>query len=188
MYGYIYETTNLINGKKYIGQSRGKFKPWYFGSGVILKKAIDKYGKENFSVKVLVYAKSKKELNLLEKKFIDKYNALSSNKFYNLHEGGRGGDTFSGKKHTKEARQKISQNLKGKTSPKKGMKFGKKPEEEIEKILLGAPRREEIIVNGKRYPSFNSASKELHIRIGRPSIPRLIERGYDIIIPGDKKY
>jgi len=37
MYGYIYETTNLINGKKYIGQSKGKFKPLYLGSGVVLK-------------------------------------------------------------------------------------------------------------------------------------------------------
>lgn len=42
MYGYIYLTTNLINGKKYIGQHASPvFEPdRYIGSGVILWKAI----------------------------------------------------------------------------------------------------------------------------------------------------
>lgn len=43
----IYITTNLINGKIYIGQSIHSNKN-YLGSGVKLKKAIDKYGTENF--------------------------------------------------------------------------------------------------------------------------------------------
>ena len=43
MYGYIYLTTNLINGKKYIGQHRSKeFDKSYFGSGVVLLKALEK--------------------------------------------------------------------------------------------------------------------------------------------------
>ena len=34
MYGYIYETTNLINGKKYIGKKAStKFLEDYYGSG-----------------------------------------------------------------------------------------------------------------------------------------------------------
>ena len=43
----IYKTTNLINGKIYIGMSKNK-KENYLGSGIYLKYAIDKYGKENF--------------------------------------------------------------------------------------------------------------------------------------------
>ena len=43
----IYKTTNLINGKIYIGQD-SKNNPKYLGSGVIFLKAIKKYGKENF--------------------------------------------------------------------------------------------------------------------------------------------
>lgn len=45
MYGYIYETTNLINGKKYIGKRvKPKFDGNYKGSGKVLKHAIEKYG------------------------------------------------------------------------------------------------------------------------------------------------
>ena len=54
MYGYIYETTNLINNKKYIGKRTSKkFLPNYLGSGVLITKAIEKYGKENFTVKLI---------------------------------------------------------------------------------------------------------------------------------------
>lgn len=38
-YGFIYITTNLINGKKYIGQKKG-YNDTYLGSGKILKLAI----------------------------------------------------------------------------------------------------------------------------------------------------
>ena len=43
----IYKTTNLVNGKIYIGKD-SKNNPNYLGSGNLLKKALIKYGKENF--------------------------------------------------------------------------------------------------------------------------------------------
>jgi hypothetical protein len=44
---YIYKTTNLINGKIYIGKRSHKNpeKDKYLGSGNVLKQAISKYGK-----------------------------------------------------------------------------------------------------------------------------------------------
>jgi len=42
----IYKTTNLINGKYYIGKDKYN-NPSYLGSGFILYQAIKKYGKEN---------------------------------------------------------------------------------------------------------------------------------------------
>lgn len=55
MFGYIYETTNLINGKKYIGKRKSKvfLGNKYLGSGTHLHNAIKKYGKENFQVEML---------------------------------------------------------------------------------------------------------------------------------------
>ena len=69
MYGYIYRTNNLINGKMYIGKkvSTKFLAEKYLGSGKLLKKAVNKYGKENFKVELLAEAKNKDELIALEK-------------------------------------------------------------------------------------------------------------------------
>lgn len=55
MYGYIYKTTNLINGKIYIGQMHITIflGNKYLGSGKILKQAINKDGYNNFVVDLL---------------------------------------------------------------------------------------------------------------------------------------
>ena len=50
---YIYLTTNNINGMKYIGKHYGELDDPYLGSGKILKRAITKYGKENFTKSIL---------------------------------------------------------------------------------------------------------------------------------------
>ena len=55
MYGYIYKTTNLINGLIYVGQHKAtKFEPnRYMGSGNNIKAAIKEFGKENFKCELL---------------------------------------------------------------------------------------------------------------------------------------
>ena len=103
MYGYIYITTNLINNKKYIGQRRfispkieDMISDPYLGSGRDFKKAVIKYGSNNFKKEILDVCNSKDELDIKEKYWIEKYNAVKDRDFYNLTEGGTGGDTFSG--------------------------------------------------------------------------------------------
>ena len=50
--GYIYKTTNLINGKIYVGKSL-YLPDGYLGSGLRLSGAIKKYGKNNFRREIL---------------------------------------------------------------------------------------------------------------------------------------
>lgn len=96
MYGYIYKTTNNVNGKIYIGQHRSDdFDPNYYGSGKILKRAIKKYGIESFSVSVLTYCNSKSEMDSLERQFIKIYDSRNPSIGYNIAYGGEGGDLVS---------------------------------------------------------------------------------------------
>ena len=54
---YVYQITNKINGKIYIGQhSTLDIEDGYFGSGRVLRLALKKYGKESFTKEVLNFA------------------------------------------------------------------------------------------------------------------------------------
>jgi group I intron endonuclease len=93
-YGYIYKTTNLVNQNVYIGQHKGSFDPTYFGSGLLIRRALKKYGIEKFKVEILTMCESKPVLNIMEKVFISRYHSLFPNEnMYNIAEGGMGGDT-----------------------------------------------------------------------------------------------
>ena len=93
MYGYIYETTNLINGKKYIGKKKSsKFLgEKYLGSGIALKRAVNKYGKENFSIRILEEINKNEDYKYLSDReiyYIELFDAVNSPKFYNNSYGG----------------------------------------------------------------------------------------------------
>lgn len=91
MYGYVYITTNLINGKKYIGQHRSSIlDEKYLGSGKLLKNAITKYGYENFKVEILKECDSEDDLNNSEIYYIRLYDAVNNDDFYNIARGGDG--------------------------------------------------------------------------------------------------
>lgn len=93
MFGYIYETTNLINGKKYIGQKTSNIflAEEYLGSGKFIKRAIEKYGQENFKVRLIEKCDSKENLDEREIYWIAHYNAVKSKEYYNISKGGDGG-------------------------------------------------------------------------------------------------
>ena len=111
---YIYLTTNLINNKKYIGQHYGKLDDNYLGSGVLLQKAIEKYGKENFSKSILQVCE-KENIDEWEKYYIALFNAVENENFYNLAEGGQCGDGWQAAqrwfaKHPEEAKELYQAN------------------------------------------------------------------------------
>ncbi len=94
MYGFIYLTTCTINNKKYIGlcSHESIHKELYLGSGKILKNAVKRYGKSNFTRVILEECSSWQELSDAEIKWIAYYNATTNTEFYNIDSGGYGGD------------------------------------------------------------------------------------------------
>jgi len=87
---YIYKITCLINNKIYIGQcikNKEKTKN-YFGSGYIISKAINKYGKDKFKKEILFECNNINELNDAEIYYIKKYNSTNKSIGYNIRSGG----------------------------------------------------------------------------------------------------
>ena len=150
---YIYKIENLINGKNYIGKRKcpdyltPEGDTGYMGSGVLLKQAFQKYGKENFKKEIVfdkIYLES--TINFLEKEFIRIFREHNKAE-YNIASGGEG--VMTGRHHTEETRKKLSEahkNISAETRKKmseaeKGEKnhfFGKHHTEEARKKMSEA--------------------------------------------------
>lgn len=86
----IYKTTNLVNGKFYIGKHNQSKKSFdgYYGSGSLLTKAIKKYGKDNFVRETLFEFDSEDAAYQQEIKVISEN--LNNPLCYNIRPGGTG--------------------------------------------------------------------------------------------------
>lgn len=146
-YYYLYEVTNLINGKVYVGQHiTNNINDGYLGSGKAIKAAIKKYGKSSFKKEILLFANSPESLNILEKMAVPLWWAeLPTN--YNLVEGGG-----SGARMTEIVRQKISKSRSGK-------RYGPMPESQ----RVAMSKR----MKGKQPAHLALLVKENHPRIGK---------------------
>ena len=100
-YGFVYQITNLTNGRKYIGkkffyssktkQVKGKKKKikvlsdWqtYYGSSDTLKQDVLSFGQENFSREILHLCQSKGECGYLEAKEQFVRGVMESDDYYN---------------------------------------------------------------------------------------------------------
>lgn len=108
----IYKTTNLINGKFYIGKDKHN-NPKYFGSGKILKQALKKYGVENFTKEIIEECDDEKFWLEREMYWIQFYDSINNG--YNIALGGNGGDTISnnpnkeliGKRHSEKMKDPM---------------------------------------------------------------------------------
>ena len=118
MKGFVYISTNLINGKQYIG-SHNYSRKKYFGSGILIKKALIKYGDKNFKREILIECNTIEEARELEEFYIKKYNTLNPNG-YNISPSG--GLTLYGC-HSKETRKLIGDKLRGKKRNKEQKKL-----------------------------------------------------------------
>lgn len=108
----VYKIINLINGKIYIGVHQTfDLNDGYMGSGKILKKAIKKYGIENFKKEYLEIFNTKEKMFEMESKLVNE-NFIKSENSYNIKCGGFGGfDYINQLDHIKEKSSKRAKLL-----------------------------------------------------------------------------
>jgi hypothetical protein len=129
---YVFLTTNIVNGKQYIGDRSCTCDPEkdnYIGSGKpVFLNAKRKYGKENFKREILEFFSTKQEAFNAQEKYIKEYNTHVSQGGYNISpKGGHGcKDSWSeesrkklsasrkGFHHTEETKEKCGSSLRGK--------------------------------------------------------------------------
>jgi group I intron endonuclease len=170
-YGCVYLTTNLINGKKYIGQSikilqvmDGKYK----GSGKLINRAFNKYGYNNFKCEIIEYIENdislitkEEKLQLQDKldereKFFIIYYSTNHPTGYNIAEGGnRGGFLlkYASEEDKKNHGLKLSKANKGKTRSEEIKKSfrGRVFSEEHKRKISEAQRGERGNMFGKHF-------------------------------------
>lgn len=108
--GFVYNITNLISGKQYIGKKLSKFSrttyktvvlkngtkkkkkikkqidsDWldYYGSSIDLNRDVESLGKESFHREILFYCKSKAECSYIEAREQFSKRVLESDDYYN---------------------------------------------------------------------------------------------------------
>ena len=180
----VYKITCLPNNKVYIGYTKndlkirlnGHFKKAFSGKFNHIKffRAIQKYGKINFSIESIKTFILKEEATNYEKLMIKDFNSYF--KGYNSTLGGDGGETSLGKKLTEEHKNKISISNKGKKLTEEHKNNISKNHHDVSgennpmygKISNGSfksgldhPLAKQIIINGILYLSLSDASKKL---------------------------
>jgi len=109
-YHYVYISTNLLNGKKYVGDhSTNKLDDNYIGSGLYFNSSKKKYGRKNFKREILEFFNTKKEAFDAQEKYIKLYETHVSQGGYNI--SWKGGLGIKGEyNHSRETKEKISMN------------------------------------------------------------------------------
>jgi group I intron endonuclease len=193
----IYKIRNKINGKVYIGQTSSTLaaviKRHCTKTSQVIQKAIQKYGFQSFTFRVIDTAPTREVLHEKEQYWIRYYNSIAPNG-YNITEGG---DGVVGAKHnlgrkrpdvavrnrSKKQRIAISKALKGRTSPLLGVPRGPYPEEWRKAISEGCKGRRGPFKGKKRGPlteehrrkisagmrNSEKYASSLPLRKGRPS-------------------
>lgn len=111
MYYIVYQTTNLVNNRIYVGTHiTSNLNDAYLGSGKILAQAIKKYGADNFEKTILYTFDNPQDMFAMEARIVNE-TFVKRKDTYNIKLGGNGGWDFvnkNGLNFTYEKNNKIS--------------------------------------------------------------------------------
>ena len=158
----IYKVTNKINGKIYIGQTiKSLAERWgqhcRSKKNTFFSRAIQKYGKENFTVEQIDVACDRDELDKKEQYWIAYFDSMNPQKGYNLTSGG-----FTNKHISDDVKKRISQSEKGKiVSAETRLKIsisgkGKHKERLGVKVSESTKKKLSELNKGERHPQYGT--------------------------------
>ena len=131
-YYYLYQITNLVNAKIYVGVHKTKsLDDGYMGSGKIIRSAIEKHGISNFSKVILEFFDTSEAMYAREKEVVTNEFLLREDT-YNLRRGGTGGFDYinrnqlnaKGHSQTRSNRIKVLQESSSKGGKSRFIKHG----------------------------------------------------------------
>ena len=112
MYGYVYKTTDLRNGKIYVGRHKSdEFDSSYFGSGNIIKRIIENNSTDILSCEILQECYSHDEMCNAEKYWIAKLDSKNPEIGYNIADGGEFGYSGGMTGHHQSDKQKRAASI-----------------------------------------------------------------------------
>lgn len=112
--GFVYEWTNTVNGKKYLGSHGGSPNDSYIGSGIAFRNAVKKYGLAKFAREILYIGTDYKDI---EELLLEEVDAANNKQYYNQTNKSLGASLVGskngmyGKKHRQETLDQISDTL-----------------------------------------------------------------------------
>jgi group I intron endonuclease len=117
----VYVIVNKMNGKMYVGSTKVKLSTRFNrhlikvnqGSNNSIHRAIRKYGKENFDIRMIEEYSSKETMLQGEIELIAYFDTYKSKYGYNDTLGGEGGNTNGGKKFSEEWKLEMSKSSAG---------------------------------------------------------------------------
>lgn len=169
----VYVVVNRLNGKMYVGSTERELKVrWQKhlvktneGSLCTLHKAIRKYGRDNFDIRMIEEYPTREAMLVGEIEYIAYFDTYKSEYGYNDTPGGDGGNTNGGKKFSEEWKLNMSE-------ARKGIIFSDEHKENLSKSHKGhtAPNRkltfEQAEEIRKEYENSSFTQKQLGIKYG----------------------